>query len=393
MCYAMRGRYLAGKNHSSYMWDKIEFDNDGYLKEKLFFLEKEAFLEAFCSSPERVQYREPAESLLHYAHETGAQRIIFGGSFVTQNKSPRDVDCIIVYKDRRSVPLYNTCVQSVVASYDILFGSEDNPAKIESYINVFSLRRTDDRRTGLVDLWVSDEEPRRWSFSHFNPNIEEVRRFIDDYYNRCYIERNQRRGILILIHGVNTNAKWISQFTTLANLDGWIVAPYIYDASLCLLASCNMRVNAVTKFRKWLNELCLMTGENRFSVVAHSFGTYLTTKYIDGCKNLDDFPVVFDKAILVGSIVDPKYKWSEIPNNLMEKLLIITTNNDFAVKLLTSKIIRSITREPLFGPSAIGGFTTRDERVRTLEWNIITHCDVFDKDSIKGVFFNFLDNG
>lgn len=366
------------------------FDSAGYLLDGLHLCSSTEFLETFCSGDKRQRYFEAVKELLDFASKNGAERVIFGGSFLNVKLEPKDVDCIMVFQNENSIPEYLTCNQHADIAYDVIFASREQHEMVDSYVKIFSLRKDCERKRGIADVYLGQGPARGWEQNSVDD--EELRKALASYAGRTYIERNHRKGVVVLIPGVNTRAEWISRLTPMLNKKGWIVAPYLYNNQKRLFLFWWLRKDHITRFRKWINELKDVVGDNHFSVVAHSFGTYIITKYIDLFKIEDRTPIVFDAVILTGSILNPKYDWNKIPSGCLNRVVNVITKNDGAVKWLKFRFICNwIFTERLFGNSAIVGFSRPSSNLLDKEWDILTHCDVFEKDFVRAVLIPHLE--
>lgn len=105
---------------------------------------------------------------------------------------------------------------------------------------------------GVVEVKLHDKvQP--WKIV-YEPNSEEMEIISRVYCERNIIERNKRRGLLVVIHGLMTNAGWLSNLTPAANSQGWIVAPFIYENPPTLLFDKGGRLKVIEQFflgRMW----------------------------------------------------------------------------------------------------------------------------------------------
>ena len=105
---------------------------------------------------------------------------------------------------------------------------------------------------GVVEVKLHDKvQP--WKIV-YEPNPEEMELISRVDGERNIIERNKRRGLLVVIHGLMTNAGWLSNLTPAANSQGWIVAPFIYENPPTLLFDKGGRLKVIEQFflgRMW----------------------------------------------------------------------------------------------------------------------------------------------
>lgn len=367
----------------------IEYNKDGYLDSGIHTMSADDFLETFCYKGNRKEYTKAVVNIFDFAKEKGAKRIIIGGSFLSTKEKPGDLDCMIVFYKDIFIPSFVDCAQMDNIEYDILYASEQTPELVDSYIKLITTddHGFDDR--GVVEVLLYDKiKPWKVKFMPADDDMEVISRI---YSQRTFIERNKRRGILVVIHGLRTNAKWLSNLTPACNKQGWIVAPFIYDNPPQLLFSSEGRTKVVEEFREWIYKIRCKYHPSDISVVSHSFGTYIITKYIEGFKNEEFLPISIETLILTGGIINPSYKWNEHIPNKVGRVLNIVAGKDDAVKYMPNNDWKKlIGLDPLFGQCAIAGFNDSSDKVVNRKIDILTHTNIFKDDFIEQIMLPYL---
>lgn len=233
---------------------------------------------------------------------------------------------MIVFYNDVNIPTFVDCAQMDNIQYDILYASEETPQLVDTYIKLITTDKNGLGNKGVVEI-ILDDKINPWVVK-YTPNKEDMVVINRFYTMRNFIERNKRRGLLVVIHDLCTNAKWLSNLTPACNQQGWIVrcspkvgqktfgahfivAPFIYNNPSSLLFSKSDREKVVDEFRDWFYMIREKYQIDNVSVVTHSFGTYIITKYIEGIKEEDDLPVNIDTLILTGGIITPSYDWNK----------------------------------------------------------------------------------
>lgn len=264
------------------------------------------------------------------------------------------------------------------------------PKTIDTFIKMMSTNIYVEENSGVVEVRLRDKlQP--WKVV-YNPSQEDMEIISRVYCERNIIERNKRRGLLVVIHGINTRAHWLSNIIPAANSQGWIVAPFIYNNPKSLLVIGGKRQKVVEKFREWVYELRSKYNPSDISVLCHSFGTYIITKYIEGFASVDDFlPIQINSLILTGSIIRPDYDWNVHIPKRVGKVLNIVAGGDDAVKFMPTKEWKKLVgMDTLFGQGAIEGVKNESNNVENRKLNILTHTNIFKDDIIEQVFLPYL---
>lgn len=348
------------------------------------------FLDTFCAGS-RKKYAKAIVNIFDFARHRGATRIIIGGSFVSKKEDPSDLDCMIVFYNERQIPTFVDCAQMDELSYDILYGSEDQPKSIDTFIHLMASKRSSRDKVGVVEVLIADTK-NPWNIV-FEPSGEEMEIISRVYSERTFIERNKRRGVLIVVHGINTHAKWLSNLVPALNSQGWIVAPFIYDNPVTLLANPSQRDKVIEEFREWVYDISNKYSDNgnRISALGHSFGTYILTKYFDGYRSEEYAPIALDSLVLTGSIINPAFDWNELIPYKVNNVLNIVAPRDGAVRFMpASDWKKVIGMDPLCGKGAIDGIAKTSDKVVNRQIEILTHTNIFKDDFIQRILLPYI---
>lgn len=361
----------------------FEYNQDGYLYETLYHVDVEGFLEEFCSGS-RSRYHSDILNLLQYAKENNVCRVFVGGSFISKKIAPSDFDCLLVSKSREDVLRQIGCSEPVNIRYDVLSAAEADIDYINAFLTMMATPRSGVGTVGVVEIRLY-QEMEDWNYTSMLLRSE-YRHAVALYHSRTYIERNGRRGMLVPIHGLNTRADWLSSLTPLANSHGWLVAPFMYQNDCLQLIKRDGKV--IEQFRNWVYALKEKYGVERVSVVAHSYGSYIITKYINSYQTDATLPVSVDSLILLGSIISADFNWIERVPQHVRQVLNVTSPNDGWVKRM--KCAKVVTGRKLYGCAGVCGLLHTNKNVRNMELPILNHTNIFKNDFMESVMMPFI---
>lgn len=308
------------------------FDKKGKLLPGIHSMTGDDFIEIFCEKGNRTEYKQAIINIFDFAKDKGAGRIIIGGSFISLKVHPHDLDCMIVFHRDVQIPSFLDCAQMDNIEYDILYSSEQTPQLIDSYIKLVSTDYYGNESKGVIEIILNDNlHPWMVKFAPDDESMDIIHRI---YSQRNFVERNKRRGLLVVIHGLCTNAQWLSNLVPTCNKQGWIVAPFIYDNPPTLLFNSNQRAKVVEQFREWIYAIREKYQPEQMSVVTHSFGTYIVTKYIEGFRQEEFLPIEIESLVLTGGIISQSYDWHQNIPLKVGRVLNIVAEGDDAVKYM-----------------------------------------------------------
>lgn len=203
-----------------------DFNVHGKLPEGIHICSGQEFIDRFCSSENRKQFTKPISDILDFAKDRYAVQVFVGGSFITKNDNPNDIDCVMVFMEDKYIPSYTEQVSIAGLKFDILYASLESRNIVDSYLKLFSTGRNGESDIGIIQIDLYDKNE-VWQIKH-QPDEEALEIIKRVYNDRSLIDINEKRGILVTVHGLLSKAKWNMEIAPIASSQGWIVAPYIY---------------------------------------------------------------------------------------------------------------------------------------------------------------------
>ena len=102
---------------------------------------------------------------MDFAKNRYAIHIFVGGSFITDNNKPNDIDCVMVFLKDKYIPPYTERVSIAGLRFDILYASLESRNIIDSYLSLFSSGRNGEEDLGIIqiDLYEKNET---WEIKH-----------------------------------------------------------------------------------------------------------------------------------------------------------------------------------------------------------------------------------
>lgn len=371
---------------------KDVLDEDGLLSAGTHVFTKQQFLDIFCSAglPDGVEglprshFNKPFFDICEWAQENGATSIVVGGSFVSKKPAPSDIDLLIFFKSSSDVP------KSIEAFYvdgvllDIQLLAEDEPEIKAAFLELLSTTRSGIRH-GIAQISFNTRVALHLSPTERSDAFEIVKA---SYLGRKHIQINSPKGLIVPIHGIRTHADWISNITLLASTSGWAVAPFYYGyQDVSVLGDNKEKQRIVEMLREWLSSIRLHW-DGPISIVAHSFGTYITARYL---QEAQDIISDIDAVVFCGSIVNTGFDWDSILNNISVGVVLNTiSESDEWVKFLPEGGIPLLAKDPLFGKGGNVGFDSKHPRLTQIRSKLLAHNNIFKPDVIFGQWLPFL---
>ncbi|MFA0269779.1 hypothetical protein BCV29_02480 [Vibrio cyclitrophicus] len=359
------------------------FKKDGSLPIGIHRCTGEEFLERFCEADDvRALYYKAITDIFDFARERNAKYVFIGGSFVSNKDEPSDFDAVIVFEKKEYIPRNSERLVIAGRRVDIMFCSEDEPKIVDSFVYLFS-HGVYGQEKGIiqVDLLGINEN---WQVRH-QPDDEDYEIVKKIYCRRDIIDLNEPEGVLVTIHGLNTTAAWNSDVMPVFSSKGWIVAPFNYGFQTPeILLSEKGRKNVLNSFRDWIYDIS-RTYDAPISIIAHSFGTYVIGKYLDGFT--DTTPVQFESIILTGSILNENFDWDSCVNSV-GRVRNEKAPNDQWVKWMPDK--NWLGLDPLFGKAGILGFNSTSRILTQHSNSIFDHNNMIKKDVINQMWLPYI---
>jgi hypothetical protein len=366
-----------------------DFTSEGKLPAGIHICSGEEFINRFCSTELRNNFEKPISDILDYAKERGAVEIFIGGSFITANKNPKDLDCVIVYNEDRYIPnnTEEVCIKGL--KFDILFASLESPNLIDSYIKLFSTCRYGSKDVGVIQIDLYSKN-KTWEIRHYpdDADFEIIKRVYND---RSLIDLKEKKGILVSIHGLLSRAEWNTEIAPIASSQDWIFAPYTYNTNKPdLLFRPGKRFDVLEDFREWIYGL-----QDRFegdiSIIAHSFGTYIIGAYLEGFGVDECPPVSFNTIILTGSILTENFDWEKYRGLSVGSVYnTIAPNDEFVKYMPETELKRFIGMSNTFGQAGINGFKNESPMLTQNSFEIFSHTNTIKRDIIEQKWMPFL---
>jgi hypothetical protein len=376
------------KNNSENM--KIpDFTNEGKLPTGIHLCSGEEFITRFCVGEIRKDSKKPISDILDYAKSRGAVEIFIGGSFITANNNPKDLDCVIVFQEDRYIPNNTEKVNIKGLKFDILFASLESPNIIDSYIKLFSNCRYGSKDVGIIQIDLY-ERNKNWEIKHY-PNEEDFEIIKRVYNDRSLIDLKEKKGIIVSVHGLYSQGEWNNEIAPIVSGDDWVFAPYTYETNKPdLLFRPGKRSKVVDDFREWIYDL-----QGRFegdiSIIAHSFGTYIIGAYLEGFDNGECPPVTFNSVILTGSILNKSFDWEKYRGLSIGSVYNTIAPNDEFVKFMpNSELKKYVGMSNAFGKAGIEGFESKSSMLHQSSYNILSHTNSIKRDIIETKWMPYL---
>ena len=360
-----------------------DFNENGYLDEGVWDCTGDEFLERFVVGESRTTYYKTTLNIIEYANYHGAISILVGGSFVSNQESPSDLDCVILFKHDRQIPQRIESLDIGGCSVDIFFASEDQHELKQSFLKLLTTSRYG-TKTGVVDIRLIKDGSPLWD-ARWEPDDELYEIVKRAYIDRHFVDKMPRDKALVTIHGIRTHADWNAEVTLNASANGWMVAPFQYgyeDATVFLKKQ--RRKEIVDRFRDFLARLSNEYGIRSVSVLAHSFGTYIAVNYILG---FDEPPTRFDSLILCGAIIDHDLDLDRFQGKAANIINEKAPNDEWVEWAKKA----NFGRDELFGYAGTRGFTNRTARLYEPESTIFTHNNVIKSDVMSQRWLPFLE--
>ncbi len=173
--------------------------------------------------------------------------------------------------------------------------------------------------------------------------------------------------ILVLIHGIHTDGSWQRQVQAQMNgVPNLNVHDLGYDVVTGLQLACPFRSAPINKVVRDIRRIKSEEPLAKIFVIAHSFGTYITSKI------LEDHPdISFEKIILCGSIVRINYPWDRNAKGMRKDSII----NDVGTRDIWPLVATISTIG--YGSSGRRGFQNASVTDRYFDYG---HSDFFEFD-------------
>lgn len=365
-----------------------EFNKKGRLPDGIHICSGNEFLGKFCQDS-RQKFVKPISDILDFAKDRGAIHLFVGGSFITSNNEPNDFDCVMVFQKDKYIPSNTEKISIQGLKFDILYASLESTYLIDSYIKLFSTGRFGMENIGIIQIDLYDEN-NVWEIRH-QPDEESFEIIKKVYNHRSLINMNEKKGLLVSVHGLLSHGSWNMDIAPAASSQGWIIAPYMYETNKPdLLFRKGKRSKVVDSFREWIYDLSKKY-DQKVSIIAHSFGTFIVGSYLEGFDEDKFPPVSFNSVILTGSILNSNFDWNKHRGRSVGKVLNMIAPNDEFVKYMPQTTLKSyIGMSNLFGTAGVDGFQDDFPNVTQIKCKIFNHTNTIRRDIIETKWLPFL---
>ena len=361
-----------------------EFDQKGYLPGGLHTASGIEFLERFLFNDYRKGFTKSVSDIFDWSKSKHASVIFVGGSFVSNNEKPHDLDCLIVFPHEDAIPHKSELLTIEATKIDIQFCAESDSQLVDSFLHLLTHTR-EHAHIGVVQIELYGKA-NAWQILHEpdDPQMEIIKRA---YIGRHYVDHYEPNGVLATIHGVRSKANWNAEIAPIASSQNWVFAPFVYEDedAVGLLTDRKKSKAIIEAFRDWVYDLGCRYPYN-ISIIAHSFGTYILASYISG---FDKFlPIRLNAVVLTGSIINPEFNWESHKGVRVAQVLNEVAPNDQWVKHIPK--LKWITANPLYGNSGVVGFSKECEILVQESNDIFDHNNVIKRDVIERHWMPFL---
>jgi len=346
------------------------------------------FVDRFCADElgeYRLNYAPIIDDLLGFCHERGAISILFTGSFITSETNPSDLDCIVVFKNENNIPTSNESFIAEHGRIDMTYCSVQNESVLKNLLRLYTIDKHD-IEVGIVN--VNLENPHKYSWPCYEESsLEELMIYRQAYHQRHMISTNQKKGVIIALHGILSDAEWLLKLAPIASSDNWIYAPFFYGKKYPnILVSKSEKMALLEEFREFINKI-YDKYQMEPNIIAHSFGTYIIGNYLKAfnCEP----PVSLKNIIFSGSILAKDFPWDKcIKNNAVRTIYNEVSANDKWVPHIekTSWLVS----DELFGLAGTEGFTCNHDRVMNNHSLAFNHNNMLNEDIFEKIWLPHL---
>lgn len=177
-----------------------------------------------------------------------------------------------------------------------------------------------------------------------------------------------RRTVVLLVHGIRTQAEWQGMVRAVLAAPDIEVVPLKYGFLDVFRFWCPIgtRSRPIKELLWRIRDAYRIYPNSRFSVIAHSFGTYAIATILRENPDLE-----FSRLLLCGSVIEPDFRWDMLPN----RPPIV---NDCGSRDIWPILARAVTWG--YGASGTFGFGTAGIRDR---FHDICHSDYFSQPFVE----------
>lgn len=190
---------------------------------------------------------------------------------------------------------------------------------------------------------------------------------------------SKKRTVIALIHGIRTNGEWQERARDLLSSEDTIKAmPLGYDYFDVFKFLSPFRNGPIERIKRELRDIQTQYDNCALTVIAHSFGTYITAKIL-----MDSPDIKISKVLLCGSIIPTKFSWDKVTHNL--------THRDIINEVGTKDFWPVVARISSYGYGCSGRFGFKTNRVSDRYFDY-AHSDFFTEAHVSNYWKPFIEN-
>jgi pimeloyl-ACP methyl ester carboxylesterase len=195
------------------------------------------------------------------------------------------------------------------------------------------------------------------------------------------VREQKAKHLVVLVHGINTEAYWIDRVKPTLEDAGFIVAPTSYgNYSILrfLLPFRGLRQKAINRVARAINMAEQLYKPDEISVISHSFGTYVAARI------LAENPIKWNRIIFCGSVLKDTFPLYNYVDRFNVPLLNEVGSRDYWPALAESVG---------WGYGSIGSKGLHDPAVSTRWHHGYRHSDFLNETFTKKFWIPFLKDG
>jgi pimeloyl-ACP methyl ester carboxylesterase len=187
------------------------------------------------------------------------------------------------------------------------------------------------------------------------------------------------KKLVILIHGIRTQAEWQSRLHDILTDEDTVVMPikYGFFDAFQFWWPLGTRIKPILEVHRKVAHAIQQNPGHQVIVIAHSFGTYAISKIIKANPLIE-----ISRMILCGAIIPSNFRWAEIPNR--PNLIVNDCGSDDIWPVLAA------TASWGYGKSGAFGFGTPEVRDR---FSKNTHSSFFGREFVEQHWKPFVESG
>ncbi len=191
-----------------------------------------------------------------------------------------------------------------------------------------------------------------------------------------------RVHLVLLVHGINTRAQWISVIKPTLEAAGFSVAPAgygLYGVMRFLLPWSKLRLKAVDRVRTAIRTAKTLHEPEKLSVIAHSFGSYIVARLI-----ASEFDTRWHRIIFCGSVNEADFPIEQFLNRFEGPII-----NEIGTLDFFPALAESVT----WGYGSVGSFGFNNPAIEERWHKGVGHSDFLNSAFCEKFWVPFLQNG